>query len=173
MQYEVQTSGLNKICNEHDEESDEPKNFESEEDEFVTVIRFSDDNPTGKATALVNWKLLTVEVLPEEDAVLVLLLCISILRTISEIRKEDLGSLLVRRRIREAKPGDHDWGSVILHPSSYSPSISSRFLQPWYWNAETVMAAQTTEGVTQHSDMNLNYSPAEGGDKLYKRGIFA
>lgn len=173
MQYEVQTSGLNKICNEHDEESDEPKNFESEEDEFVTVIRFSDDNPTGKATALVNWKLLTVEVLPEEDAVLVLLLCISILRTISEIRKEDLGSLLVRRRIREAKPGDHDWGSVILHPSSYSPSISSRFLQPWYWNAETVMAAQTTDNTTQHSDMNLNYSPAEGGDKLYKRGIFA
>lgn len=148
----------------------EPRNYEDEEDGFVTLVRVSDDNPTGKATALLNWKLLTVEILAEEDAVLVLLLCISIVRTISEIKKEDMGSLLVRRRIREAKLGDHDWGSVILHPSS-SPSISCGFLQPWYWNAETVMAAQTTDNMTRHSDMNLNYSPAEGGDKLYKRGI--
>lgn len=148
----------------------EPRNYEDEEDGFVTLVRVSDDNPTGKATALLNWKLLTAEILAEEDAVLVLLLCISILRTISEIKKEDMGSLLVRRRIREAKPGDHDWGSVILHPSS--PSISCAFLQPWYWNAATVMAAQTTDNMTRHhSDMNLNYSPAEGGDKLYKRGI--
>lgn len=165
MQYQVQTNER--------EEINEPRNFEEEEDGFVTLVRLSDDNPTGKATALLNWKLLTVEILPEEDAVLVLLLCISILRTISEIRKEDMGSLLVRRRIREAKPGDHDWGSVILHPSSYSPSISSSFLQPWYWNAETVMAAQNTDNMTRYSDMNLNYSAAEGGDKLYKRGIFA
>ncbi|KAH6771843.1 hypothetical protein C2S51_010247 [Perilla frutescens var. frutescens] len=42
-------------------------------------------NDRKKSTALLNWKLLVVEVLPEEDAVLVLLICLSILRSVSEI----------------------------------------------------------------------------------------
>nr|POF22591.1 hypothetical protein CFP56_49707 [Quercus suber] len=37
---------------------------------FVIRIRFTEENPTGRATALLNWKLLVVELLPEEDAVL-------------------------------------------------------------------------------------------------------
>lgn len=66
------------------------------DDGFVTIVRFTEDNPTGRTTALLNWKLSVVELLPEEDAVLVLLLCVSILRTVSEITKEDVGQLLVR-----------------------------------------------------------------------------
>lgn len=151
------------------------KDMEEEEEEeenegFVTLVRFTDENPAGKATALLNWKLLVVELMPEEDAVLVLLLCISILRSVSEMRKEDVGSLLIRRRIKEAKLGLRDWGSVTLHPSSLSSSsdIASPYIQPWSSNSKAVMA-----GVTDYVPRNpaQHYSMAEGGDRLYKRGI--
>ncbi|CAA3007045.1 glycine-rich domain-containing 2 [Olea europaea subsp. europaea] len=163
MQYRVKMSGLKA------EEGKEDSCVE--EDEFFTIVRFSEENPTGKATALLNWKLLVVELLPEEDAVFVLLLCLSILRSISEMKKEDVGSLLVRRRIREAKVGDRDWGSVTLHPSSYSPSISSPYLLPWYWNAELFMSSQVKDHIV--NPPASNYSQAEGGDKLYERGIIS
>lgn len=82
MQYRVKMSGL---------KAEEGKGDSFvEEDEFFTIVRFSEENPTGKATALLNWKLLVVELLPEEDAVFVLLLCLSILRSISEMKKEDV-----------------------------------------------------------------------------------
>ena len=73
----------------------EEKEIEGEEDEesFITVVRFTEDNPDGKATALLNWRLLVVEVLPEEDAVLMLLLCLSILKSVSEMKKQDVGGL--------------------------------------------------------------------------------
>lgn len=139
------------------------------DDGFVTLVRFTEDNPTGRATALLNWKLSVVELLPEEDAVLVLLLCVSILRTVSEITKEDVGRLLVRRRLKEAKLGARDWGSVLLHPSSLSPSSDSPYLWPWYLNADEVMAQHEDDGITRQPE--FKYSPAEGSDMLYKRGI--
>lgn len=172
MQYQVKKSASDSICKESNNMDDDEVE-EEEEEGFITLVRFSEELPTGKATALLNWKQLTVELLPEEDAVFVLLVCLSILRSISEIKKEDVGGLLVRRRIKEPKLGERDWGSIMLHPSSYSPSISSPYLQPWYWNAKTVMASQAMDDMTRPSSMNLNSSPAEGGDKLYKRGIFA
>lgn len=146
MQYEVEKKGAEK----------------DDEEEFITLVRFAEENPNGRATALLNWKLLVVEVLPEEDAVFALLLCISILRSVSEMRKEDVGSLLIRRRLKEPKVGARDWGSVILHPSS----ISSPHLQPWYWNAKVVVASDGADNITRQPA--LSYSPAEGGDKLYK-----
>lgn len=153
-------------------QSEVEKEAEEEDDDdegFVTLVRFTDENPTGKATALLNWKLLVIEFLPEEDAVLVLLLCFSILRSVSKMRKEDVGSLLIRRRIKETKLGLRDWGSVLLHPSSSSSSsITSPYIQPWYWNAKAVMAA-STDNIPRPPVQN--YSLAEGGDKLYKRGI--
>ncbi|PIN04956.1 hypothetical protein CDL12_22503 [Handroanthus impetiginosus] len=167
LQYRVKKSGLEtKEDGKKDETGEEGS---TDEDEFVTVVRYSDEYPTGKATALLNWKLLVVELLPEEDAVLVLLLSLSLLRSLSELKREDIGSLLVRRRIREAKIGDRDWGSVILHPSSYSPSSSSPYLYPWYWNAKLVMASRGKEQAV--SPPALTYSQAEGGDKLYKSVI--
>ncbi|KAH6805829.1 enolase [Perilla frutescens var. frutescens] len=143
----------------------------SEEDDYVTMVRYSEENPSGKATALLNWKLLVVEVLPEEDAVLVLLICLSILRSVSEMKRVDVGSLLVRRRIREAQIGDRDWGSVLLHPSSCSPTISSPYLHPWYWNAKLVMTSQGRDEAV--GPTSSNYSQAEGGDRLYRSGIIA
>lgn len=155
---------------EQNKEENEAEEKEKDDDDegFVTLIRFTDENPTGKVTALLNWKLLVIELLPEEDAVFVLLLCISILRSVSEMRKEDVGSLLIRRRLKETKLGLRDWGSVVLPPSP--SSITSPYLQPWYWNAKAVMAGGRTDYVA-NQPAALNYSLAEGGDKLYKRGI--
>ena len=140
------------------------------EDEFVTIVRFSDETPNGKATALLNWKLLAVELLPEEDAVFVLLLCVAILRSVSEMRKEDVGGLLIRRRLKEAKHGDRDWGSIILHPSCITSYPPSPHLQPWYWNAKAVISHDPS---AEHTLNQPSFSMAEGGDKLYKRGIIS
>ncbi|XP_061363316.1 glycine-rich domain-containing protein 2 isoform X2 [Gastrolobium bilobum] len=147
--------------------------IEEEEDEegFLTLVRFTEDDPVGKATALLNWRLLVVEVLPEEDAVLMLLLCITILKSVSEMRKQDLGGLLVRRRLKEARLGTRDWGSVILHPSSWSSSIDTTYLQPWYCNAGTVMSYDEIDQLKRQPP--LSQSPVEGSDKLYKHGIIS
>ncbi|QCE07305.1 hypothetical protein DEO72_LG9g2324 [Vigna unguiculata] len=151
------------------------KETEEEEDEdedcFVTVIRFTEDNPDGKATALLNWRLLVVEVSPEEDAVVMLLLCISILRSVSEMKKQDLGGLLVRRRLKEARFGSRDWGSVILHPSSCSSSVDSTYLQPWHWHAGVVMKSDAVDQLKRYP--TLGQSPVEGSDKLYKQSILS
>lgn len=162
MQYQVK-----KMKSEN--KNEESQNKEEEEEGFVTLVRFTEENPTGRATALLNWKLLVVELLPEEDAVMVLLLCISILRSVSMMKKEDLGCLLTRRRLKEANLGARDWGSVILHPSSCSSSIFSPYLQPWYWNAKAVMGSDGVDHITRQPA--FNYSPVEGSDNLYKRGI--
>ena len=145
---------------------------EDDDEGFLTLVRFTEENPIGRATALLNWKLLVVELLPEEDAVLALLLCVSILRSVSEMRKEDVGSLLIRRRLKEAKQGTRDWGSVVLHPSC-SSDISSPHLQPWHRNAMAVTAAASNGADNFTKQPAFTYSPVEGGDKLYKQGIIA
>ena len=124
---------------------DEESQLKDEDEEgFVTLVRFTEENPTGRATALLNWKLLVVELLPEEDTVLALLLCISILRSVSEMKKEDLGCLLIRRRLKEANFGARDWGSVILHPYSYSSSITLPYIQTWYWKKVVIKLCKAT-----------------------------
>ncbi|GLT90199.1 hypothetical protein SLE2022_081450 [Rubroshorea leprosula] len=174
MQYQVKASNSASKSNDKQPESNEREGDKQDDEEgFVTLIRFTDENPTGRATALLNWKLLVVELMPEEDAVFLLLLCVSILRSVSEMRKQDVGCLLIRRRLKEARIGARDWGSIVLHPSC-SPSISSPYLQPWHWNANLVMAASDAAAAGNFTRQPaLNYSPVEGGDKLYKRGIIA
>lgn len=143
-------------------QNDEMEEENEEEDGFVTIIRFTEENPRGRATGLINWKLSAVEFLPEEDAALVLLLGMTILRSVTEMRKEDIGSLLIRRRLKEAKHGDRDWGSVIVL-ESWSKSV---YVKPWYWNAKGVMAREGEEYVTK------SYSVEECGDELYKQSLF-
>lgn len=156
-----------------EQQNDDGGEEEEEEDGdgFVTVIRYTDEDPTGRVTALLNWKLLVIELLPEEDTVLALLLCVSILRSVSEMKKEDIGNLLIRRRLRETKIGLRDWGSIMLHPSSKSSTTSSPYLEPWYLNAETVMASNSADHLTRQPASS--YLPVEGGDKLYKRGLIS
>ncbi|MQL93753.1 hypothetical protein Taro_026405 [Colocasia esculenta] len=142
----------------------EDKHYKQEEEEqFVTLIRFTQENPEGRATALLNWNLLAVEFLPEEDAVFVLLLCMAVVRTISEINREDRGHLLVRRRVKEATTGIRDWGSVML-PLGTS---SSPHVNPWFWNPKEVL---TSARMIDSTPM-YRYSPADGKDELYKQCI--
>ncbi|KAJ9538272.1 hypothetical protein OSB04_031005 [Centaurea solstitialis] len=135
---------------------------DGEEEGFVTLVRFTEENPSGRATGLLNWKLSAVEFLAEEDAAFVLLLSTSILRSVSEMRREDVGSLLIRRRLQEAEHGARDWGSVIV----LDGSVNSAHVRPWYWNAKAVMAR---EGVDY---ARKNYSAEEGSDELYMQALF-
>ncbi|KAK7344256.1 hypothetical protein VNO77_13660 [Canavalia gladiata] len=174
MQYQVGKIKSKRKTEEMKIELEKTENEEVEdedEENFVTVVRFSEDNPDGKATAILNWRLLVVEVLPEEDAVLMLLLCISILKSVSEMKKQDVGGLLVRRRLKEARLGSRDWGSVILHPSSWSSSIDSTYLQPWYWNPRVVITSDAVDQLKRQPP--FSQSPVEGSDKLYKHGILS
>ncbi|WZY72364.1 hypothetical protein YC2023_004604 [Brassica napus] len=147
---------------------------DSEEDDqgFVTIVRSTEEDPTEKATALIDWKHQAVEFLPEEDAVLVLLLSVSILRSVTQKRREDVGKLLVRKRITEAT-GERDWGSVIVDASSSNVSSSpSPYLEPWYRNSGKVMAMEEKAQVARYPYPVMSYSNVDGGDSLYKHVIF-
>jgi len=133
----------------------------AEEEQYITLVRKSPDHHGDRATVLINWKLLAVEFLPEEDAVFVLLLCMVIARTMTEIRREDVAGLLVRRRIGEARVGQRDWGSVML-PDLLSPDPN---LQPWYRNGAQVLSSAET------GTMLAKYSPADGKDLLYRQAL--
>ncbi|KAK9161627.1 hypothetical protein Syun_007968 [Stephania yunnanensis] len=151
-------------------ENVENRRGDDEEGGFVTLVRYTSENPNGRAMALMNWKLLAVEFHPDEDAVLVLLISMAILRSASEMAREDKGSLLVRRRVKEAKVGSRDWGSVVIHPmcSSSTSSTSSPHVQPWHLNAKEVVGNGEVKSLQQPK---LMYSPAEGGDSLYKKAL--
>ncbi|KAG8052269.1 hypothetical protein GUJ93_ZPchr0001g30364 [Zizania palustris] len=143
---------------------DHTSNDRSDEEQYLTLVRISPDHTGGRATMLLNWKLLAVEFLPEEDAVFVLLLCMAIARTMTEIRREDVAGLLVRRRICEARVGQRDWGSVML-PNS--PSLDPH-LQPWHRNATHVLSSAET---ASNGVMLMKYSPADGKDDLYRKTL--
>ncbi|CAM0881186.1 unnamed protein product [Alopecurus aequalis] len=143
---------------------DSTSNNHNEEEQYITLLRTSPDHPDGRATVLLNWKLLAVEFLPQEDAVFVLLLCMAITRTMTEIRREDVAGLLVRRRIREPQVGQRDWGSVML-PNS--PSLDPH-LQPWYRNAAHVLSSAET---VPNGVMPTKYSPTDGKDELYRQAL--
>ncbi|CAM8965847.1 unnamed protein product [Rhodiola kirilowii] len=149
--------------NVNEEENDE----DGEEDGFITLVRITEEYPKGKATALLNWKLLAVEVLQREDVVLALLICISILRSASRMRKEDIGGLLIRRRLKETKLGLRDWGSVVVHSSV---PVSSPHVQPWYYcNAKEVIASDRSGSIARLPV--AVQSSAEGAESLYRKAI--
>lgn len=127
-----------------------------EEEQYLNLVRKSPDHHGDRGTLLLNWKLLAVEFLTEEDAVFVLLLCMVIARTLTEIRRED-----VPRRISETRAGQRDWGLVMLL-GSLSPDPH---LQPWYRNAAQVLSSAETGA------MLTIYSPADGKDILYRQAL--
>ncbi|KFK35517.1 hypothetical protein AALP_AA4G001400 [Arabis alpina] len=144
-------------------------NEDEDEEGFVTVVRSTEEDPTEKATALIDWKHQAVEFLPEEDAVFILLLSVSIIRSVTQKRREDVGKLLVRKRITEAT-GERDWGSVIVDASSLN--VSSPYVEPWYRNAGKVMAVEEKAQVARYPYPVQSYSNVDGGDNLYKHVIF-
>ncbi|KAL2654252.1 hypothetical protein R1flu_022380 [Riccia fluitans] len=114
-----------------------PGNSADDEEGFVTLVRHTPDSPYGKATALFNWKLSAMEIHPEEDVLLVLLLCTSTLRSVADLEGKSYENLYARKRSKETKPGLRDWGSVVVEKQN-SPSN----LTLWYVNAEKVLATE-------------------------------
>jgi hypothetical protein len=98
-----------------------------EEEGFVTLIRYSAQLPQGKATALFNFKNSAMEVLPEEDVLLVLLLCTATLRSIADFGGLTSGNEYTRRRAKEPRSGARDWGSVVLEDDNQHPNLAC-----WY-----------------------------------------
>ena len=114
--------------------------------------------------ALINFKLLAMEFSPQEDAAVIILMCMALVRTLSEIRREDLAGLLVRQRAQEMQVGLNDWGSTLL------PSTTCMHLQPWYFNAREVLVS--TEKMNS-SGARLKYAAAEGKEELYRQAILS
>lgn len=115
-----------------------------QEDGFVTLVRYNAQAPQGKATALFNWKVSAMEVHPEEDVVLVLLLCIATMRSVADLGGKHLGNLFARHRHKEHKPGRKDWNSVVLeHVTSQSN------LAMWYLNTPATFSTRD-DGTDTH-----------------------
>lgn len=94
-----------------------------DEEGFVTLVRYSPRAPQGRATALFNFKISAMEIHPEEDVLLVLLLCTATLRSIADFGGVS-SHMYTRRRAKEDRPGMKDWGSVVLENSNLQPNLS-------------------------------------------------
>ena len=118
-----------------------------EEEGFVTLIRYNAQAPQGKATALFNWKVSAMEIHPEEDVVLVLLLCTATMRSVADFGGKHHGNLFAQRRHRESKPGQKDWGSVVVEHASSQSNLAS-----WYLNTPQLLEADDgTERMLTHA----------------------
>ncbi|KAJ4768122.1 enolase (DUF1399) [Rhynchospora pubera] len=144
--------------------SENNKRYKDEDIDYFTLIRPSLYKQEGKATALINLKLLALEFSPEEDAAVLILMCMALVRTLSEVRKEDLAGLLVRHRVQEMQVGLNDWGSILL------PSTTTPHLQHWYFNASEVLASAEKMNSTGAS---IKYAAAEGKEELYRQAILS
>ncbi|XP_024365160.1 glycine-rich domain-containing protein 1 isoform X3 [Physcomitrium patens] len=110
-----------------------------EEEGFVTLIRYNAQAPQGKATALFNWRVSAMEIHPEEDVVLVLLLCTATMRSVADFGGKHHGNLFAQRRHKESKPGQKDWGSVAVENAASQSNLAT-----WYLN--TPRFTDTDEG---------------------------
>lgn len=121
-----------------------------EEEGFVTLIRYGPHTPQGKATALFNFKISATEVLPEEDVVLVLLLCTATMRSIADFGGLSAGNEYIRRRMKENNPGSKDWGSVVLENTARHSNLAY-----WYWNCERTTDEDDGDGENHPGMSNL------------------
>ena len=118
-----------------------------EEEGFVTLIRYNSQAPQGKATALFNWKVSAMEIHPEEDVVLVLLLCTATMRSVADFGGKHHGNLFAQRRHKESKPGLKDWGSVVVDHATSQSNLAS-----WYLNTPQLLEADDgTERILSHA----------------------
>ncbi|KAG0613348.1 hypothetical protein M758_6G096300 [Ceratodon purpureus] len=124
-------AGLARLVNGRKQQYEVAGASPQEEEGFVTLIRYGPHTPQGKATALFNFKISAMEVLPEEDVVLVLLLCTATMRSIADFGGLSAGNEYTRRRTKENNPGSKDWGSVVLENIARHSNLSH-----WYMNCE-------------------------------------
>ncbi|XP_024524999.1 glycine-rich domain-containing protein 1-like, partial [Selaginella moellendorffii] len=82
---------------------------------FVTMVRFTRDAPQGKATALFNWRSGGMQIDPNEDVLLVLLLSATISMSVSDMLGKSIPSWMTtsKRVIVSEEEQDH-WGAVMI-----------------------------------------------------------
>lgn len=117
-----------------------PSAVPEEEEGFVTLVRYTAEARQGRATALFNWKMSALEVLPEEDVVLVMLLCTATQRGIADLGGKSLRNFYRKKGIRKREK-QRNWGSVVMGAGEETPS--ERMF--WYANPEEVLGANLAE----------------------------
>ncbi|XP_024394182.1 glycine-rich domain-containing protein 2 isoform X1 [Physcomitrium patens] len=122
-------AGLARLVNGRKQQYEVPNASPQEEEGFVTLIRYGPHTPQGKATALFNFRISAMEVVPEEDVVLVLLLCTATMRSIADFGGLSAGNDYTRRRMKENALGSKDWGSVVLENTTCHSHLAH-----WHWN---------------------------------------
>ncbi|CAM6126838.1 unnamed protein product [Calypogeia fissa] len=159
---ESSTYGLARLLNGRKLAYEVPGARSEEEEGFVTVVRHTPDAPQGKATALLNWKVSAMEVHPEEDVLLVLLLCTATLRSVADLGGTNYENLFARRRAKEVKPGVKDWGSVVLDNPKSQPNLLL-----WYVNVghllESKEGSSSSGSDASGRDSSYDMSEWEGG----------
>ena len=111
-----------------------------EEEGYVTLVRYTTESPQGQATALFNWKMSVMEILPEEDVVFVILICIATQRSVGDLGGKILHNRYKRRKVRQHL-GNRDWGSVVMGEGKGTPPEYMR----WYVNPEDVLGVNLAD----------------------------
>jgi hypothetical protein len=111
-----------------------------EEEGYVTLVRYTTESRQGRATALFNWKISAMEVLPEEDVVFVMLLCIATQRSVADLGGRILHNVYKRRTVRKQR-GKSDWGAIVMGEGKDTPPECMR----WYVNPEDVLAVNLAD----------------------------
>lgn len=117
-----------------------PSAVPEEEEGFVTLVRYTTEARQGRATALFNWKMSAMEVLPEEDVVLVMLICTATQRGVLDLGGKILRNFYRRRSLRK-RVKQRNWGSVVMGGGQEVPS--DRMF--WYVNPEEVLGVNLAE----------------------------
>ncbi|KAI5064456.1 hypothetical protein GOP47_0021126 [Adiantum capillus-veneris] len=132
--------GVIRLLNGRHMQYEVPSSVPEEEEGFVTLVRYTAEARQGRAMALFNWKLLAMEVLPEEDVVLVLLICIATQRAVADLGAKTLRNLYRRKHVKKAER-QRNWGSVVMGGGQEVPSE----LMFWYVNPEEVLGVDEAE----------------------------
>ncbi|XP_024521551.1 glycine-rich domain-containing protein 1-like [Selaginella moellendorffii] len=82
---------------------------------FVTMVRFTRDAPQGKATALFNWRSGGMQIDPNEDVLLVLLLSATISMSVSDMLGKAIPSWTMRsKRVVAERAGERAEATVVM-----------------------------------------------------------
>eukprot|EP00271_Cylindrocystis_brebissonii_P020139 TRINITY_DN653_c0_g1_i1.p1 TRINITY_DN653_c0_g1~~TRINITY_DN653_c0_g1_i1.p1 ORF type:complete len:1019 (-),score=176.43 TRINITY_DN653_c0_g1_i1:385-3441(-) len=117
---------------------------------YWTLIRFSSEEPKGKATALLDVETGRMEVSPQENAALVLLLTAALSESLAALANEKFPSPLANAVPRFH--ADDNWGAVLLDPSGDPcwSCLGQPSLVPWWTLSPSSLASKAHPSVEPH-----------------------
>lgn len=133
---------------------------------FVTVVRYTPECPTGKATALFNWKSGAVEVTLGENVILVLLL-----QTVTALAVHDLLGTMSKRPTKVTKktilPHGAEWGAVNVETGTkgIAAAAAACSRHRCWWSMNFEHWARDTYDVTPKSGAECGGAGTCGGDR--------